>query len=100
MRSQSRDEYGNPVQAQNLSYLATFRNQNGLQLEIQSSPLRGYVKSVWMREQGSSCQTNGTLVSDRGSGGGTGFRATFEVSGGAIVNISIVSGGYGYISRP
>ena len=59
------------------------------------------VKSVVITDAGSG-GTNGTYTinANTGSGGGTGAQISVTVSGGAVTSVSVVNGGYGYVSAP
>lgn len=59
---------------------------------------QGTVEDVTISAGGSSCAAGGTLAAK--GGGGSGFAATFTVSGGAINAITITSKGEGYKYAP
>lgn len=100
---QARDEYGQPVQTQSQSFIVFFRNEErSHSFSSVTHPQPGAVTDVTITAGGTSCTTGGTLTASQGAphAQGSGFSATFTVSGGAIDAVAVTSAGIGYTHAP
>lgn len=91
------------MQTQSQSFIVFFRNEErSHSFSSVTHPQPGAVTDVTITAGGTSCTTGGTLTASQGAphAQGSGFSATFTVSGGAIDAVAVTSAGIGYTHAP
>ena len=96
---QSRDLYGLPLAPDSGTFVVSFLHETGNHtFSSVGHKAGGTVESVTIAAGGSSCTAAGTLGAKGGAG--SGFAASFTISGGAINSVTVTNTGEGYIFEP